>query len=136
MIALLGNMQILTMKIPANCGLGQHVGAVLLKKANKVHSNWKTSSGAWLRRCNLKSKEVNKLKTFTVLALVPYIRKSQAQIPCGAFMCGVCMFSPCMFGFSPGTSASSFSPKTCSLEVNRSLLAAKKCECVWLPVYI
>jgi len=24
------------------------------------------------------------------------------QIPAGAFLCGVCMFSPCMRGFSPG----------------------------------
>uniref|UniRef100_A0AAQ4QMF1 Optineurin n=1 Tax=Gasterosteus aculeatus aculeatus TaxID=481459 RepID=A0AAQ4QMF1_GASAC len=31
-----------------------------------------------------------------------------------AFLCGVCMFSPCLRGFSPGTPASSHSPKTCS----------------------
>ncbi|MED6253040.1 Regulator of microtubule dynamics protein 2 [Ataeniobius toweri] len=33
----------------------------------------------------------------------------------GAFLHGVCMFSPCMRGFSPGTPASSHSPKTCLL---------------------
>uniref|UniRef100_A0A3Q3WNX5 C-type lectin domain-containing protein n=1 Tax=Mola mola TaxID=94237 RepID=A0A3Q3WNX5_MOLML len=30
-----------------------------------------------------------------------------------AFLCGVCMFSLCLRGFSPGTPASSDSPKTC-----------------------
>ncbi|MEQ2291497.1 hypothetical protein AMECASPLE_013944 [Ameca splendens] len=30
----------------------------------------------------------------------------------GVFLHGVCMFSPCMRGFSPGTPASSHSPKT------------------------
>ena len=33
----------------------------------------------------------------------------------GVFLCGVCMFSPCLRGFSPGTPASSHSPKTCRL---------------------
>ncbi|MEQ2283324.1 hypothetical protein AMECASPLE_010112 [Ameca splendens] len=33
----------------------------------------------------------------------------------GVFLHGVCMFSPCMCGFSPGTPASSHSPKTCLL---------------------
>ncbi|MEQ2244212.1 hypothetical protein ILYODFUR_014794 [Ilyodon furcidens] len=33
----------------------------------------------------------------------------------GVFLHGVCMFSPCMRGFSPGTPASSHSPKTCWL---------------------
>ncbi|MEQ2288518.1 hypothetical protein AMECASPLE_023410 [Ameca splendens] len=31
----------------------------------------------------------------------------------GVFLHGVYMFSPCMRGFSPGTPASSHSPKTC-----------------------
>ena len=33
----------------------------------------------------------------------------------GIFLCGVCMFSPCKRGFSPGTPASSHSPKTCKM---------------------
>ena len=33
----------------------------------------------------------------------------------GAFLCGVCMFSSCQRGFSPGAPASSHSPKTCRL---------------------
>ncbi|MEQ2237489.1 hypothetical protein ILYODFUR_023580, partial [Ilyodon furcidens] len=33
----------------------------------------------------------------------------------GVFLHGVCMFSPCMRGFSLGTPASSHSPKTCLL---------------------
>jgi len=31
----------------------------------------------------------------------------QVQLPPGAFLCGLCMFSPCMRGFSPGSPASS-----------------------------
>ncbi|MEQ2222423.1 hypothetical protein ILYODFUR_026175 [Ilyodon furcidens] len=33
----------------------------------------------------------------------------------GVFLQGVCMFSLCMRGFSPGTPASSYIPKTCLL---------------------
>uniref|UniRef100_A0AAX7V1Z4 G-protein coupled receptors family 3 profile domain-containing protein n=1 Tax=Astatotilapia calliptera TaxID=8154 RepID=A0AAX7V1Z4_ASTCA len=33
----------------------------------------------------------------------------------GVFLCGVCMFSPCLHGFPLGTPASSHCPKTCSL---------------------
>ncbi|MEQ2237766.1 hypothetical protein ILYODFUR_026352 [Ilyodon furcidens] len=33
----------------------------------------------------------------------------------GVFLHGVCMFPPCMRGFSPDTPASSHSPKTCLL---------------------
>uniref|UniRef100_A0A3Q4GFA4 Receptor ligand binding region domain-containing protein n=1 Tax=Neolamprologus brichardi TaxID=32507 RepID=A0A3Q4GFA4_NEOBR len=33
----------------------------------------------------------------------------------GVFLCGVCMFSPCLHGFPPGTPASSHHPKTCNL---------------------
>ena len=40
----------------------------------------------------------------------------QVRSPPGAFLCGVCMFSPCMRGFSPGTLASSHRPKTCMLD--------------------
>uniref|UniRef100_A0A672ZG28 Dynamin-2 n=1 Tax=Sphaeramia orbicularis TaxID=375764 RepID=A0A672ZG28_9TELE len=32
----------------------------------------------------------------------------------GTFLCGVCMFSPCLRGFSPGTPASTHNPKTCT----------------------
>jgi len=42
-------------------------------------------------------------------------RVFQVRSPPGAFLCGVCMFSPCMRGFSPGTPASSHCPKTCML---------------------
>ncbi len=31
------------------------------------------------------------------------------------FLCGVCMFSSCLHGFSPGTAISPHSPKTCRL---------------------
>ncbi len=34
---------------------------------------------------------------------------------CGAFLCGVCMFSLCLRGFSPGTPGSSHNSKTCRL---------------------
>jgi len=43
----------------------------------------------------------------------------EVQLPAGAILCGVCMFSPCMRGFSP---ASSHRPKTCML---RSLVSLK-----------
>ena len=33
-------------------------------------------------------------------------RGFQVRSPTGAFLCGVCMFSPSMHGFSPGTPAS------------------------------
>ena len=49
------------------------------------------------------------------LAPSPPSKRVTVQIPVGAFLCGVCMFSPCMRGFSPGTPASSQSPKTCML---------------------
>ena len=42
----------------------------------------------------------------------PFVRIYKQQ---EAFLCGVCMFSPCMRGFSPGTPASSHRPKTCML---------------------
>uniref|UniRef100_A0AAR2IWA8 Immunoglobulin V-set domain-containing protein n=1 Tax=Pygocentrus nattereri TaxID=42514 RepID=A0AAR2IWA8_PYGNA len=32
----------------------------------------------------------------------------------GSSLCGVCMFSPCLRGFPPGSPVSSHSPKTCS----------------------
>ena len=35
-----------------------------------------------------------------------------------AFLCGVCMFSLCLCGFSPGALDSSPSPKTCILGVS------------------
>ncbi|MED6267298.1 hypothetical protein CHARACLAT_010727 [Characodon lateralis] len=44
----------------------------------------------------------------------------------GVFLHGVCMFSPCMRGFSPGTPASSHSPKTC--------LCMNECVCGCLCV--
>uniref|UniRef100_A0A3Q2Z6C4 ETS domain-containing protein n=1 Tax=Hippocampus comes TaxID=109280 RepID=A0A3Q2Z6C4_HIPCM len=37
----------------------------------------------------------------------------QDSIPAPGFLCGVCMFSPCLCGFSPGTPVSSHIPKTC-----------------------
>jgi len=43
----------------------------------------------------------------------PTARGFLVQIPAGAFLCGVCMFSLCMRGFSPGTLASPQHPKTC-----------------------
>ncbi len=36
-------------------------------------------------------------------------------LPAGALLCGVCMFSSCLRGFSPGIPASSHNPKTCRL---------------------
>ena len=36
----------------------------------------------------------------------------------GSLLCGVCMFSPCLRGFSPGTPVSSHIPKTCSFRFN------------------
>ncbi len=35
--------------------------------------------------------------------------------PIGVLLCGVCMFSLCLYGFSPGTPASSHNPRTCRL---------------------
>ena len=50
------------------------------------------------------------------LALSPHSKRVAGSIPgVGALLCGVCMFSPCQRGFSPGTPASSHSPKTCRL---------------------
>ena len=50
------------------------------------------------------------------LALLPHSKRVARSIPgVGALLCGVCMFSPCQRGFSPGTPASSHSPKTCRL---------------------
>ncbi|MED6245428.1 hypothetical protein ATANTOWER_002988 [Ataeniobius toweri] len=49
----------------------------------------------------------------------------------GVFLHGVCMFSPCMCGFSPGTPASSHSPGTCLL-IGHSKLPFGVCE--WLFV--
>merc|ERR1711980_625 len=50
------------------------------------------------------------------LALSPHSKRVAGSIPgVGALLCGVCMFSPCQRGFSPGTPASSHSPKTCNL---------------------
>ena len=39
------------------------------------------------------------------------------QFPCQMFLCGVCIFSLCLRGFSPGTLASFHSLKTCKLGV-------------------
>uniref|UniRef100_A0A7N8X957 Ig-like domain-containing protein n=1 Tax=Mastacembelus armatus TaxID=205130 RepID=A0A7N8X957_9TELE len=38
-----------------------------------------------------------------------------------AFLCGVCMFSLCLCGFSPGTPVSSHSPKTCIREGDKAV---------------
>ncbi|MEQ2227312.1 hypothetical protein ILYODFUR_036402 [Ilyodon furcidens] len=51
----------------------------------------------------------------------------------GVFLHGVCMFSLCMRGFSPGTLASSHSPQTCLLG-NWSLYIALRCVLVVCPV--
>ena len=51
------------------------------------------------------------------LALSPHSEKVLGSSPgfgTGAFLCGVCMFSPCSRGFPPGTPVSSHSPKTCT----------------------
>uniref|UniRef100_A0A3P9AZL4 Olfactory receptor C family, n1 n=1 Tax=Maylandia zebra TaxID=106582 RepID=A0A3P9AZL4_9CICH len=47
------------------------------------------------------------------LVLMPHSKKVLHQT--GVFLCGVCMFSPCLHGFPLGTPASSHCPKTCSL---------------------
>jgi len=47
------------------------------------------------------------------LAPSPHSRGFWVQFPAGSFLCGVCMLSPCMCGFSLGTLASH--PKTCLL---------------------
>ena len=50
-------------------------------------------------------------------ALLLHSKKDLASTPRAgrAFLCGVCMFSSCLRGFSPGTPASSHSPKTCMI---------------------
>ena len=52
-----------------------------------------------------------------IVLLILVVEGFQVQLPAGAgaFLCGVCMFSPCMRGFSPSTPASSLRPKTCML---------------------
>jgi len=45
------------------------------------------------------------------LAPSPHSRESQVRSPPGAFLCGVCMFSPCVRGFSLGSPASTRRPK-------------------------
>ena len=47
--------------------------------------------------------------------LAPLLRGFQFHVPAGVFLCGVCMFSPCMRGFSPVTPVSYHCPKTCML---------------------
>ena len=49
------------------------------------------------------------------------------------FLCGVCMFSPCLRGFSPGTPASSHRPKTCMLGelLTLKIVFRSECERVW-----
>jgi len=58
----------------------------------------------------------------------------QVRSPAGAFLCGVCMFSPCMRGFSLDTPASSHCPKTCMLGVSVSagVVVCLVCLCVAL----
>ncbi len=41
------------------------------------------------------------------LALLPPSKKVPSSNPCRTFLCGVCMFSPCVHGFPPGTVVSS-----------------------------
>jgi len=49
------------------------------------------------------------------LARCPTARGFLVQIPAGALLCGVCMFSPCMTGFSPGTPTSSHPKHACNV---------------------
>ena len=53
--------------------------------------------------------------TSAVFCTVPLQKESsgfERSLP-WAFLCQVCMFPPCLCGFSPGFPASSHSPKTC-----------------------
>ncbi len=55
--------------------------------------------------------------------------------PTGALLCGVCRFSSCLCGFSPGTPASSRNPKTCRLIGDSKLpvgVNVSVCDCDWL----
>uniref|UniRef100_A0A7N8WUW9 Solute carrier family 6 member 22, tandem duplicate 2 n=1 Tax=Mastacembelus armatus TaxID=205130 RepID=A0A7N8WUW9_9TELE len=48
--------------------------------------------------------------------LYHYCLTARRSLVCNpAFLCGVCMFSPCLRGFTPGTPVSSHRPKTCML---------------------
>ncbi|KAF7648729.1 hypothetical protein LDENG_00152480 [Lucifuga dentata] len=49
------------------------------------------------------------------LVLLPHSKKVLGSIPSLSrdFLCGVCMFSPCLRGFPPGAPASSHLQKTC-----------------------
>merc|ERR1712212_763341 len=51
------------------------------------------------------------------LALLPHSTKVQGSNPgrSRSFLCGVCMFSPCLRGFPPGTPVSPTIIKTCML---------------------
>merc|ERR1712035_207562 len=81
------------------------------------------------------------------LALSPHSKRVSGSIlGAGALLCGVCMFSQCQRGFSPGTPASSHSPKTCrlgtrlidnsklSIGVNGCLSLCVSPATVWRPV--
>lgn len=48
------------------------------------------------------------------LALSLHSKKVLGSTPTQAFLCGFCIFSLCLCGFSPGTLASPHSPKTCT----------------------
>ena len=45
------------------------------------------------------------------------------------------MLSPCLLGVSPGTSASSHSPKTCSLGSLEAIVCRCDCECLVIYIY-
>ncbi|XP_077586490.1 uncharacterized protein LOC144205782 [Stigmatopora nigra] len=45
----------------------------------------------------------------------------------GAFLCGVCKFSPGLCGFSAGTPISSFIPKTCMIYVESAMAGSVCC---------
>lgn len=52
----------------------------------------------------------------------------------GAFLCGVCLFSLCLLGFSHGSPASAHSPSTRTWEWIGNSKLTKLCECEWLVV--
>ena len=56
-----------------------------------------------------------------LIALLPHNKTVLGSSPGQASLCGVCLFSPCLRGFPPGTLVSSHSPNACRLGSLESL---------------
>uniref|UniRef100_A0A3P8NC85 Ig-like domain-containing protein n=1 Tax=Astatotilapia calliptera TaxID=8154 RepID=A0A3P8NC85_ASTCA len=74
----------------------------VINKAGPVEYFWKKDEGEWDQSGKemeiLNDGETQRVKTFSC-RMKNLVSESDSEV----FLCGVCMFSPCLRGFSPGT---------------------------------